>query len=109
LTFTSIGLDDPLPLVYLELIDWDQTLTHDIPNFKNDHVNFNFIFFDNPKIDSHHELNNEVSTQGSAKSSSYKMNKEKERSNGENNFMVVSDQEKVKINSVSNGENLSRH
>jgi hypothetical protein len=35
------------------------------------------------------------------------MRKIKERSDGENHSMALSDQERVKIKSVSNGENLS--
>jgi hypothetical protein len=106
MAFTTIDLDDPLPLVYLEIIDWDQTLTHKILTFANDDAIVNFLCANDPTTGSHHELNSEVFTHGGVKFYNYKMNKIKEISNGENHSMTVSDQEKLKIKIVSNGENL---
>lgn len=75
--FTSVDPNDPLPLVYPKIIDWDQASIHDIPTFKNDDAIVNFICFVNPDIGFDHELNNKTSTQGSVKFSSCKMNKKK--------------------------------
>jgi hypothetical protein len=62
MTFTAIDLDDRLPLIYPELIEWDQTSTHDISTFENDDDIAKFLFFDNLETGSNHELHNEAST-----------------------------------------------
>jgi hypothetical protein len=64
MNFTVVDLDDPLSLVYPKLIDWDQTLNHDIWTFQNDYAILSFLSTDNPKSGSHNAINSKVSTQG---------------------------------------------
>lgn len=94
-------------ITHPELIDWDQTEPSDIPLFSNDEAIFNFLYSTNPKTDSPIEHHNKASNQESVKFSSCKMNNTRNRSDGENHSMAVSDLEKVKRKSVSNSENLS--
>lgn len=61
LTPIAIDPNNPLPLVYLELIDWDQTTPYDKPIFENDDAIIKFIFFDNLETSSNHEIHNEAS------------------------------------------------
>lgn len=107
MTLLVVDPNNPLPLVYPDLIEWTQISTPNILTFANDEAIVNFLCANNPNTASRHELNSEVSIQGGVKFSNCKMRKIKERSDGENHSMAISDQEKVKTKSIWNGENLS--
>lgn len=87
---------DFFPLVHLKLIDSDQTKPFDIPTFSNGDAIINFLCANNLEIDSTIEHCNEASKQGSIKSSNYKMNITRNRSNGENHSMTLLDPKKSK-------------
>lgn len=99
--------DDALPLVYLELIDWENEGPIEIETFPNDHAISLYLNVFKPKTTPASESSNTSSTRGGAKSLSHKSEKKKKRSNAENQLIALTlDQEKVKRKDVSDGENL---
>lgn len=108
LTLTAAELDPPndsLPLVFPDLIDWDEPETHDIPIFLNDESIIHYLCTINPETDSTSKQSNDVCNQGSAKSLSRK-NEQNKGSIAENQSMAAMDHKRVKKKDASEGENL---
>lgn len=75
LTLTVAKLDpsnDSLPLVFPDLIDWDEPEIHDIPIFPNDESIIHYLCTVNLKIGSTSKQSNNIGKSGSAKSLSRK-------------------------------------
>ncbi|GLJ20675.1 hypothetical protein SUGI_0376620 [Cryptomeria japonica] len=97
--------NDSLPLIFLDLIDWDEPKNHDMAIFPNDDSIIRYLCTINPEIDSTSEQSNTICNQGSAKSLSH-INEQNQGYIAKNQSMVALDHKKVKLKDASTRENL---
>lgn len=106
--FDTQQSDDPLPLIDLELINWENNGHNEIYTFPNDHATTLYLNAVEPKTNSTNEFANSSSSRGGVKSLSHKSKNRKTNitSNVETHLMTILDQVKVKRKDVFYGENL---
>lgn len=102
--------DYDLPLLHLELIDWDNLDNPELNVFSNDHDLTVYLNIDepiHPKISSIAKSSDVSHSQENAKLSSHKNKiKQGKRPIVENHFMATLDQSKEKTKGISDSENL---
>lgn len=106
-------IDEIMPIIHPKLIEWNQPNPPCLDHFQNDEVIIDFLELrDNIPSGDHNarfaiELNSASYFEADAKPFSCKNITIKHGSSSENHTVALFDPTKVKIKSVSNGENLS--